>query len=110
MKKTLLIIGMLAAGIVLAPAAGTPPLYKKYCAACHGKDGKGKTRAGKKVGVKDFTDAKYQASFTDEQALKNIKEGMKNEKTGKWRMKPFAKKLSDDQIKELIKYIRSLKK
>ena len=30
-------------------------LYNKECAGCHGKDGKGKTPTGRKVGAKDLT-------------------------------------------------------
>ena len=80
--------------------------YKKECLSCHGKDGKGKTKAGRRAKVKDLTDAKYQGSFTDGKAFVSIKEGMKNEK-GKELMKAYGSKLNDDQIKALIKFCRS---
>jgi len=81
--------------------------WKKNCASCHGQDGKGQTMMGKKAGARDYTDAAVQASFTDEEAIKDIKEGV--EKDGKTVMKPYAEKLSDDQIKELVAHIRSFK-
>jgi len=62
---------------------------------------------GQKLGVKDFTDAKVQAELKDDAAAKTIKEGMKD-KDGKTLMKPFDT-LSDDEIKALVAYVRSLK-
>lgn len=82
--------------------------WTQHCASCHGKDGKGETKAGKKAQVKDLTDAKYQESFTDEKAVKQIKEGMKDGE--KEKMKPFASKLSDDEIKDLVAHLRKFKK
>jgi cytochrome c553 len=81
--------------------------WDKNCASCHGKDGKGQTAMGKKVGVSDYTDAASQAKFTDEEAIKAIKEGI--QKDGKTVMKPYADKLSDDEIKELVAHIRKFK-
>lgn len=96
-------------GLGAAMARGdTQENWTKLCASCHGKDGKGQTKAGKMAEVKDFTDAKYQGSFDDDHAFKQIKEGLKD-KNGKDRMKPFAEKLKDDEIKDLIKHIRSYK-
>jgi cytochrome c oxidase cbb3-type subunit 3 len=77
------------------------------CAACHGKDGKGSTMMGRKLGIKDLTDAKVQASFTDAEAAKAIKEGVTENGTEK--MKAFGDKLSDDDIKALVAHVRSLK-
>ena len=63
---------------------------------------------GKKLNVKDYQDAKVQSAFTDAEAAKAIKEGVKE--NGKQVMKPFAAKLSDADIQGLVAYIRSLKK
>ena len=90
-------------------AADATENWTKHCASCHGKDGKAQTKAGKMAQTKDLTDAAYQASFTDEEAHKRVKEGLKDEK-GKDRMKPFAAKLTDDEIKALVTYTRSFKK
>jgi cytochrome c553 len=107
-KMILLAIGLFAAGALTASAADATENWAKHCASCHGKDGKGETKAGKKAEVKDLTDAKYQGSFTDEQATAQIKDGMK--KDGKERMKPFKDKLTDDEVKALVAHIRGLKK
>jgi len=93
----------------LACAADVQENWTKNCAACHGKDGKGETKAGKKAEVKDLTDAKYQASFTDEQMITQIKEGLKD-KNGKEKMKPFGGTLSDEEVKALVAHVRGLKK
>jgi len=67
---------------------------------------------GQKLGVKDFTDAKFQATFTDADVTKTIKEGKKNA-DGNTLMKPFVTgadtPLTDDEVKALVAYIRGLK-
>ena len=35
--------------------------WENHCTKCHGDDGKGQTKAGKKLQLKDYTDAKVQA-------------------------------------------------
>jgi cytochrome c6 len=91
----------------IASAADAKTAYDKSCASCHGKDGKGQTPAGKKLKAKDYTDASVQAAMTDEEMVKAVKEGI--QKDGKTIMKGFGDKLSDDEIKALIAYIRSFK-
>jgi cytochrome c553 len=91
-----------------AKAADVAENWGKHCASCHGKDGKGQTKAGKMAGAKDMTDAAYQAELKDDKALKSVKEGIKDK--GKDLMKPFAEKLSDDEIKALIAHVRTYKK
>jgi cytochrome c oxidase cbb3-type subunit 3 len=66
---------------------------------CHGVDGKGFSA----LKTPDFTDPKVQASLTDKEIMETIKKGKKDTA-----MPPFADKLSDDQIKSLVTYIRSL--
>ena len=90
-----------------APRADVKANWEKQCAKCHGMDGKGQTKMGKQAGAKDYTDPQVQASFTDEQAAKAIKDGVKAK--GKEVMKP-AEGLSDDDIKGLVAYIRAFKK
>jgi cytochrome c553 len=109
MKRTkfYLIILALAASTAALSAADVGPIWEKTCQKCHGPDGKGQTKMGGKMGVKDMTDAKYQASFTDEQAAKALKEGLKD--GDKIRMKP-AEGLTDDDIKALVAKVRSFKK
>jgi cytochrome c551/c552 len=63
---------------------------------------------GKKVGVKDYSDAKVQAELKDDAAAKAIKEGVKD-KEGKVLMKPLEG-ASDDDIKALVAFMRGFKK
>jgi cbb3-type cytochrome c oxidase subunit III len=97
---TILLISTLALQAGPAPDAGGD-LFKQKCAMCHGADGKGFPA----LKTPDFTDPKVQASLTDEEITKIIKNG----KPGT-AMPPFKDSLSDDQIKSLVGYIRSLKK
>ena len=109
MKKTLLLSVLLtAAALCSASAADAKATYDKHCAKCHGKDGKGETKMGQKLGIKDYTDAKVQAEMKDDAAFKAIKEGLKD-KDDKTLMKP-AEDVSDADIKELVKYMRTFKK
>jgi len=108
--KTIAIIAisLFAASAVSARAADTKENWDKHCAQCHGKDGTANTKMGKQLSAKDLTDPKVQAAFTDAKATQSIKEGVKE--NGKTTMKAFAGKLSDEEIKALVAYTRTLKK
>ena len=109
MKKIFLLIATLVPSLlaVSSQAADVQANWTKHCASCHGKDGKGQTKAGKIAGAKDQTDAQYQASLKDDKMFKSIKEGIKDGE--KIKMKP-AEGLSDDEIKALMAHVRSFKK
>jgi cytochrome c1 len=107
--KKLIAIG-LAVFIVPAfavRAADAKETYAKDCAKCHGKDGKGETKMGQKLGAKDYTDAKVQAELKDDAGMKAIKDGLKD-KDGKILMKP-AEGMSDADAKALVTYMRTFK-
>jgi cytochrome c553 len=89
-------------------AANAAALWKSECASCHGDDGRGDTKMGRKLYISDLTDAALQAKFTDEEAAKSIKFGLKDAK-GKVIMKEISG-VSDDDVKALVAYVRSLKK
>jgi cytochrome c551/c552 len=101
-------LSILAASALSTWAADAKAIYDKDCAKCHGADGKGQTKMGKKLGAKDYTDAKVQSEMTDEAAAKAIKSGLKDS-AGKTLMKP-SEGLSDADIKGLVAYMRSFKK
>jgi cytochrome c553 len=108
MKKVILFATtLLLASLISAPAADIKAAYDKDCAKCHGKDGKGQTKMGKKLKCKDYTDPKVQSAMTDDEMFKAIKEGVKV--GGKTKMKAY-KKYSDEEIKALVAYCRSFKK
>src|SRR4029077_2641609 len=99
---------VLTAALCSASAGDAKENYDKACAKCHGKEGKGDTKMGQKLGIKDYTDAKVQAEMKDDAAFKAIKEGLKD-KDGKVLMKP-AEGTSDEDIKGLVAYMRTFKK
>lgn len=106
-KHVILMVALLGPAVA-AHGADVEALWKKNCMSCHGKDGKGRTKAGRIAKVKDFTDAEYQKSFTDEKAIQRLIEGI--EENGKQRMKPFGEKLSKSEMNELLAYVRQFAK
>ena len=82
--------------------------WSNNCMLCHGPDGSANTGMGKALNAKDLTSAQVQSSFTDVEAVAAIKDGVAKE--GVTRMTAFGGKLSDDEIKALVAYVRTLKK
>ncbi|MHB8874835.1 MAG: c-type cytochrome [Myxococcaceae bacterium] len=79
-------------------------LFGKKCGTCHGKDGKGQTTMGKKLAVADLTDAKVQDALAGEKLEKIISEGNTAKK-----MPAFKDKLSADELKAVVTFVRGLK-
>jgi len=90
---------MLSACAFADSAADT---YKTKCSACHGKNGAGDTMLGKNLKLRPLGSDDIQKQ-SDDELFTIISKGKK-------RMPPFDRKLSKDQIHDLVKYIRSLKK
>ena len=105
---TIPLVLLLCLTVAAARATDAKALYEKSCAKCHGAEGKGDTRMGRKVGAKDYSDPKVQAALTDEAAAKAIKEGLKDA-DGKTLMKP-TEGVSDSDVKGLVAYMRAFKK
>jgi len=76
--------------------------YKAKCAMCHGANGAGDTVMGKNLKLRDLGSADVQKQSDDELATIIGK--------GKNKMPAFDGKLTKDQINDLVKYIRTLKK
>ncbi len=86
----------------------TQRLWKSKCSSCHGKDGKGQTKKGKKQKVKDMTTAAWQKEVTDARMLKSMNEGIKRTQDGvKQKMKSYKGKLTPEQMQSLVKYMRA---
>src|SRR5512140_3811922 len=85
-----------------AVAASPDEMYAQKCAGCHGKDGKGQTAMGKKLNMKDLTDAKVQAAAKDADWEKAILEGEKSAE-GKMIMPAFKGKVTPEEAKALVK-------
>ena len=77
-------------------------IYKTKCSACHGRNGAGDTMLGKNLKLRPLGSDDVQERSDDELFTIISK--------GKNRMPPFDRKLSKDQIHDVVKYIRSLKK
>ncbi|HYG24094.1 MAG TPA: cytochrome c [Verrucomicrobiae bacterium] len=108
MKKMILIAGLLCVSLLNSSAADGKEVWTKSCAKCHGAEGKGETKMGQKLGVKDYSSASVQDALTDAAAVKAVKEGFAD-KDGKVVMKP-SEGLSDDEVKGVVAYLRTLKK
>jgi len=92
-----------ASAFACSPAGGgasgdtsTERLYRRQCAACHGPEG-----AGGRVGALEVADlrAPHAVAYTDEQLYQKIHDGQKG-------MPPFKYSLSEQQIHDLVRFIR----
>jgi len=109
MKKLIMLsIAAVALAAWSARAGDAKALYEQTCLKCHGADGKGDTKMGQKLGVKDYSSAAVQDAMKDADAIKAIKEGVKD-KDGKTLMKG-TDGISDDDAKSLVAYMRTFKK
>ena len=104
MSKLLILIVMIALALFLVlpnlswAADDGASTYKAKCAMCHGADGAGKAAMGTKdlgsADIQKMSDADLTGAITD----------------GKGKMPGYKGKLTDAQISDLVKYIRTLKK
>jgi len=99
---SLALAALLAPGARAAdPAAGRSELWTANCEKCHGADGKGDTEEGKKKGARDLSNAKWQKTISDDRMIRSVTRGRD-------KMPAFAKVLSEEQIRELIREVRAL--
>jgi len=118
MKSRLLaiisLVGLIAPGLALAQTNGDPKAGKiKYdasCVGCHGATGKGDGAAAAALNPKpgDFTDGKTMISLSDKYLFNIIKNGGVAEK--KSPLMPAGPKLKDQEVWDMVAYIRSLAK
>ena len=99
-KLTVVVVAMAIFALPLASFAAdaAADVFKSKCAMCHGPDGKGKMAGTKDLGsaeVQKASDADLTATITNGKPPK---------------MPAYKGKLTDEQIKEMVKYVRSLKK
>ncbi len=97
------LMGASAGGVLAADAGAGKAVFEKSCVGCHGADGKGNPGMAKVLGEKGLNlTTKEVKSQSDEQLLKVIAEGR-----GKM---PAQSKLSKDDQKAALAYVRSLAK
>jgi cytochrome c6 len=82
-----------------SPGAAT---FKAKCVLCHGADGTGNTPLGKQLQAADLHSKDVQ-KHTDAELRKVIHDGQTN-------MPPFGDQLSDEEITQVLKYVRTLGK
>ena len=101
------LLGLLAAGFLFAAPlradGDAASLYKAKCAVCHAADGSGNTTMGKQMQTPDLRSEEVQKQ-TDAQLIDATTNGK-----GK-KMPAYKDKLTGDQIKQLVAYIRELAK
>ena len=102
--KRIALVGLGLALVIPAVAAAQSSgadVYKAKCAMCHGADGSASTGMGKSMGLKPLGSPDAQKmSDADMSAL------IAN---GKGKMPAMKGKLTDAQISDLVKYVRTLK-
>src|SRR5438067_4860956 len=78
------------------PVDGATRMFAQVCATCHGIGGRGDGPAAENLNPKprDYTDAKWQASVSDDDLKKTIVLG--GQATGKSAMMPAQSQLKDD--------------
>jgi len=108
-KTIALISGLFSISAGLGYAATAAENWENSCAKCHSADGSGGTKVGKRLKLKDYSDAKVQAALKDEDMVKAITDGVKDD-AGKEKMKGFKDELSAPEIKDLVAFIRKLQK
>jgi mono/diheme cytochrome c family protein len=100
-RSILALAAMCAASAVGFAQSGGEAVYKANCQSCHGAVGTPSPGMAKMMGVKAVSDPDIK-KLTAEQEFDSVK-------NGKGKMKPFASKLSDAQIKDAVAYFRTLK-
>ena len=91
-----LVISLLFSNIAFAQSGAD--VYKTKCAMCHGPDGK-KENPG--MGVKPLTSPEIQ-KMSDADLVAAVSKG-------KGKMPGYAGKLTDDQIKQVVAFVKTLK-
>ena len=91
-----------------SPPPVAPPVFEMNCASCHGEKGHGDGPAGRFLNPppRDFSDAEWQASITDDRLRQTIRQG--GAAMGLSPAMASHPDLGPEDIEELIRYIRSL--
>ena len=99
--RTIAICGLVYVGLILPLRAEDSPgatVFRSNCAICHAGDASGNTALGKKYKLRDLKSPEVQKA-TDAEWFDLISKGKKP-------MPAFAGRLKDDQIRQIISYLR----
>ncbi|HUO65130.1 MAG TPA: cytochrome c [Terriglobales bacterium] len=113
LAPSLLLIGGTVLALLFLPhpvPRNATPVQRAYlsnCASCHGANGRGSWRATVfLIRPRDLTDGEALASLPDEYVFNLIKHG--GATIGKPGMPAFGYHLTDDEIRALVAYVRTL--
>jgi mono/diheme cytochrome c family protein len=103
---TVLLLLLGVCGVAVAEengkAAAGADIFKSKCVLCHGGDGTGNTPLGKQLQAANLHSKEVQR-LSDDEMHKIIHDGQAN-------MPPFEDKLTDDEIDQVIQYVREFGK
>lgn len=85
------------------PAAGRAH-FVRYCAKCHGEDGKGQTTMGKKLGIADMSDPSWNKGRTEAAMRAVVRKGDPKKKQPAF----GPDKLDDAALRDVVAYLRTL--
>ena len=101
------------AATIKNPVASTPEsisdgkrVYQRYCASCHGANGEGGAGNDLIPAAPDLTDTEWKHGATDGEIFAVIKNGVPPDLN----MIPFGDQLKDQEIWNVVNYLRSLAK
>lgn len=104
MKRSLFLLSLFVPLCLMTPGARgqntAKSLFQSHCAMCHGSDGRGNTPAGKALKAPDFHDPAAM-KMTDAELTTIIGKG-------EGKMPAYENKLSTNEIRSLVAYIRVL--
>ena len=86
-------------------AAGQP-VYRRYCASCHGVNAEGGSGSDISPPAPDLTDSEWKNGSTDGEIFSVIKNGVPPELN----MEPWGDRIKDTDIWNVVNYLRSLAK
>jgi mono/diheme cytochrome c family protein len=78
--------------------------FNRYCAGCHGKDGRAQTPVARQRHVRDLSECK----LNDDGIVKQILGGTRD-KTNTFKMPPFVEKLSRTEAETLVPLVKSFR-
>lgn len=107
---SLAVLGLTGARLATAEDADSKVRenYKSYCVKCHGEEGKGNGPGAAMLNPKprDFADCTNMGKRSDDELFKVISEG--GESIGMSAdMQPWGGTLNDEDIHQLVKFVRS---
>ncbi|MBZ5667971.1 MAG: cytochrome c [Acidobacteriia bacterium] len=100
--RRLAVLVLLALALSTYTLAENADTYKAKCSACHGANGEADTMIGRNLKLRSLASPEVQ-KLSDDELFVIISKGRN-------KMPSFDKKLSSDQIHDLVKHIRALKK